>query len=128
MAAAKDILIVEDDEILRDLLAEWLEAAGYPVRVAAEGSTGLAAARETPPALVITDIHMPGAGGAAVIAELRRARPSVPVIAISAHFRCGHGLTPEGAIALGAARTLAKPFKRSELIDAVTDLVGAPGA
>ena len=48
------------------------------------------------------------------------------MIAISGHFRSGHGLTPEGAIALGAARALAKPFKRNEMVGAVADLVGPP--
>jgi CheY-like chemotaxis protein len=128
MTAAKDILIIEDDEILRDLVADWMAAAGYGVRVAADGDAGLAAIDDHPPALVVTDIHMPGAGGAAVIAELRRAHPAVPVIAISAYFKCGHGLTADGAIALGAARALAKPFSRREMVGAVAALVGPPGA
>jgi CheY-like chemotaxis protein len=128
MTTAADILLIEDDEIMRDLVAEWLEAAGYRVRVAAEGSAGLAAIHDHPPRLVVTDIHMPGAGGAAVIVELRRTHPTIPVIAISGRFRCGHGLTVEGAIALGAARALCKPFKRSEMVAAVAELVGPPGA
>ena len=126
MTTANDILIIEDDELLRDLVAEWLEAAGYRVRVAAEGKAGLAAIHGRPPALVVTDIHMPGVGGVAVIAELRQTRPAIPVIAISGRFRCGQGLTPEGAIALGAARVLCKPFKRNEMVEAVADLVGPP--
>ena len=128
MTAAKDILIIEDDEILRDLVADWMAVAGYGVRVAADGDAGLAAIDDHPPALVVTDIHMPGAGGAAVIAELRRTHPAVPVIAISAYFKCGHGLTADGAIALGAARALAKPFSRREMVGAVAALVGPPGA
>jgi CheY-like chemotaxis protein len=71
---------------------------------------------------------MPGADGATVIAELKRTHPTIPVIAISGRFRCGHGLTPEGAIALGAARALAKPFQRNEMVAAVADLVGRPRA
>jgi CheY-like chemotaxis protein len=128
MTTANDILIIEDDEILRDLLGEWLEAAGYQVRLAPHGSAGLAAIHDHAPALVVTDIHMPGADGATVIAELKRTYPAIPVIAISGRFRCGHGLTPEGAVALGAARALAKPFKRNEMVEAVAELVGPPGA
>jgi len=126
MSEARRILIVEDDPILRELMSEWLLAAGYLVCVAADGSVGLAEAQARPPALVVTDIHMPGLSGAAVIAEVARLRPAIPVIAISVHFRSGHGLTPDGAIALGAARALAKPFKRSEMVGAVADLVGPP--
>jgi len=120
---ANDILIIEDDEIMRGLLAEWLAAAGYPVRVAAEGRAGLAAVRECPPALVITDIHMPVTGGTAVIAELKRTCPGLPLIAISGRFGCAGGLTPEGAVALGAAAAFAKPFKRSDLVAAVAALL-----
>jgi CheY-like chemotaxis protein len=128
MTAAKDILVIEDDEILRQLVADWMRAAGYGVRTAADGNAGLAALEDHPPALVVTDIHMPGLGGVAIIAELRRAHPAMPVIAISAYFKCGHGLTPQGALALGAARALAKPFSRSDLVGAVAALVGAPAA
>jgi CheY-like chemotaxis protein len=128
MTTASDILIIEDDEIFRDLLADWLEAAGYRVRLAADGRAGLAAIHDHPPALVVTDIHMPGADGTTVIAELKRTHPAVPVIAISGRFGCEDGLTPDGAIALGAARALAKPFKRNEMVEAVADLVGPPAA
>ena len=126
MATGKDILIIEDDETLRDLVAEWLDLAGYGVRVAAGGDAGLAAVRDRRPAVVVTDIHMPGVDGAAVIAELRRAHPAIPVIAISGRFRCGQGLTAEEAVALGAARALAKPFSRSEMLGAVAVLAGPP--
>jgi len=125
MTTGKDILIIEDDEILRDLVAEWLDLAGYRVRVAVDGEAGLAAVRDRRPAIVVTDIHMPGVGGAAVIAELRRAHPGLPVIAISGRFQCGRDLTPEGAVALGAARALAKPFSRGEMLGAVAALVGS---
>ena len=70
MDEAKRILVIEDDPILRDLLAEWLLAAGFCVAVAADGGSGIAEARARRPALVVTDIHMPGTGGAAVISEV----------------------------------------------------------
>ena len=84
MTPSTDILIIEDDAIMREAMAEWLEAAGYGVRKAADGSAGLAAVKLAPPALVITDIHMPGTNGAVVIAELKQEYPEVSVIAISA--------------------------------------------
>jgi len=128
MQKDQQILVIEDDPILRDLLADWLLAAGYRVTVAAEGGSGIAQARARRPALVVTDIHMPGSGGAGVIAEVRRIYPGLPVIAISAHFQSGYGLTPEQALALGAARTFAKPFKRGDMLGAVVELVGPPAA
>jgi two-component system response regulator FlrC len=126
MEDTQRILVIEDDPILRDLLAEWLLAAGYRVGVAAEGCSGIEAARVHRPALVVTDMRMPGTGGADVIAELARTYPGIPVIAISAHFRSGHGVTPTEARSLGATRTLAKPFKRAEMVGAVQDLIGPP--
>jgi CheY-like chemotaxis protein len=126
MNEAKRVLVIEDDPILRDLLAEWLLAAGYCVALAAEGAAGLAEARARRPALVVTDMHMPGTGGATVISEVTRIYPDIPVIAISAHFRSDHGVTPDQALALGAACTLAKPFKRKEMVGAVAHLVGPP--
>ena len=125
MSTPTDILVIEDDPIMREALAEWLETAGYAVRTAADGSAGLAAVGSAAPALVVTDIHMPGLGGAAVIRELRQRHPGVPVIAISGLFDSGHGMDADAAIALGAARALAKPFKRRELLQTVTDLLGS---
>lgn len=118
--------MIEDDPILRDLMAEWLTAAGYPVALAEDGCAGLADARARRPALVVTDINMPGIGGEAVIAELAKVYPGLPVIAISAHFGSDRGLMAEEARALGATRTLAKPFRRRDMVGAVADLVGPP--
>jgi two-component system response regulator FlrC len=126
MTTNSDILVIEDDPIMREALADWLEAAGYAVRTAADGSAGLAAVKAAPPVLVITDIRMPGIKGGAVIAEVKRHYPQVAVIAISGLFNSGHGLDAEAAISLGAARALAKPFKRAELLRALTELLRHP--
>jgi CheY-like chemotaxis protein len=116
MNTTPGVLVIEDDAIMREALADWLEAAGYGVRKAADGYAGLAAVRSAAPALVVTDIYMPGTSGATVIAEIRRRHPDIPVIAISGLFNSKHGIdAAEAAVALGAARALAKPFKR-ELI------------
>jgi two-component system C4-dicarboxylate transport response regulator DctD len=95
------------------------------VQKAADGSAGLAAVTLATPALVVTDICMPGMNGGMVIAELKRRYPEVPVIAISCLFNSGHGMDTEGAIALGAAGTLAKPFKRGDLLRTVAKLLGS---
>ena len=124
MTTTPDILVIEDDPIMREALADWLQAAGYGVRTAADGSAGLAAVAGAPPAVVVTDIHMPGTNGATVISELKRRHPQVVVIAISGLFNSGHGLDAETALALGAARALAKPFKRTELLRAIAEILG----
>jgi two-component system phosphate regulon response regulator PhoB len=124
MTATSDILVIEDDPIMREALADWLQAAGYGVRTAVDGSAGLAAVKFAVPAGVVTDIHMPGTNGAAIISELKRYCPQVAIIAISGLFNSGHGLDAESALALGADRALAKPFKRAELLRALAELLG----
>ena len=126
MTKTTDILIIEDDAIMREALAEWLEAAGYGVRTAVDGNAGLAAVKLAAPDLVVTDIYMPGVNGAVVITELKRAYPGIPVIAISGLFHSGHGMDCDAVIAVGAARALAKPLKRRDLLRAVAELIGSP--
>jgi CheY-like chemotaxis protein len=124
MTTAPDIVVIEDDPIMREALTDWLQAAGYGVRTAADGNAGLAAVKLAVPAVVITDIQMPGTSGADIIAELKRGYPDVAIIAISGLFNSGHGLDAEAALALGAAWALTKPFKRAELLRAVAELLG----
>jgi CheY-like chemotaxis protein len=126
MSASSDILIIEDDPILCDGLAAWLQGAGYSVRQTKDGRAGLEAVDRAPPALVVTDIHMPGTSGTAVIAELKQKHPGIPIIAISGLFHSRHGVSADTALAIGAARALAKPFKRADLLRAVTELLGSP--
>ena len=123
MTIVADILVIEDDAIMREAVAEWLRTAGYRVRAAEDGDAGLASVSEALPALVVTDLHMPGTGGAAVIRELKRSHPEVPIIAISGLFESGFGMSADEIIALGAARALAKPFKRRDLLTLVAEIL-----
>jgi len=61
-----------------------------------------------------------------VIVELKQKYPRIPIIAISGLFNSGHGMDADAAIQLGVALTLAKPFKRGDLLRAVADLLGGP--
>jgi CheY-like chemotaxis protein len=124
MTTTPDVLVIEDDPIMREALTDWLQAAGYGVRTASDGNAGLAAVKFAVPEVVVTDIHMPGTNGAAIISELNRFYPRIAVIAISGLFNSGHGLDADAALALGAARALAKPFKRADLLRAVAELLG----
>ena len=122
MTTTPDILVIEDDPIMREALTDWLQGAGYKVRTAAEGSAGLAAVKLAMPAVVITDIHTPGVNGAVVISELKRDYPTIAIIAISGLFNSGLSLDAEAALARGATRALAKPFKRADFLRVVADL------
>jgi len=124
--AGGDVLIVDDDAILRDLVADWLEAAGYKVRKVADCDAVCRALKDGAPALIISDMYMPGHCGAAAIAALKRGAPGVAVIAVSGYFKSGEKVTMDEAIAAGAARALAKPVRRAQLLVAVSELIGPP--
>jgi len=126
---AGEILVIDDDAIMRDLVTDWLEAAGYQVRKATSCRAWIGLGQlfgRAAPALIITDMFMPGPCGADAIAELKKRHPGTSLVALSGHFNSGQGLSAEAALAAGADRALAKPVKRSELIRAVADLLGAP--
>ena len=121
-----EILVIDDDEIMRDLVADWLEGAGYAVRKATSCRAwiGQFLGRQAP-ALIITDMFMPGPCGADAIGKLKKQHPGTALIALSGHFNSGQGLSAEAALAAGADRALAKPVKRAELLQAAAELVGA---
>lgn len=119
-----DVLVIDDDSVMRELVADWLDAAGYRVGKAIDCQTGLAQACLVKPLLIVTDMYMPGASGAVAIAKLKQQHPGVCIIAISGHFNSGHGLSAEEALEAGAARTFGKPVKRADFIGAVAEILG----
>ena len=121
-----DILVIDDDPIMRDLVTDWLEAAGYAVQKATDCNAACAALEQCAPALVVSDMWMPGPCGAAAIALLKERYPKMRVIAVSGHFGSGQGCSEQDAVGAGAAHALAKPVKRAELLAAVADLIGTP--
>lgn len=125
-AEPSDILVIDDEAMLRELLSDWLQAAGYRVRTAANCGCAVEELKRGAPALVISDMFMPGACGVAAIAELKREHPGVALIALSGYFGSGQGISAEAALAAGADRALAKPVKRADLLHAVAELVGEP--
>jgi CheY-like chemotaxis protein len=121
-----DILVIDDDAILRDLVTDWLEGAGYRVRKVQDCCAGVAELQRDTPALVVTDMFMPGPCAVDAIRELKREHPRLALIALSGHFNSGQGLTADEALAAGADRAFAKPVKRAEFLRAVAELIGAP--
>ena len=115
------ILVVEDSEPFREVLAELLELDGHRVWVCDSGDSALKCLTENPIDLVITDLQLPHTDGFELIRILQRSRPELGVIAIS-------GLNDQllqRASSLGAKAVLGKPFTAEELSQAVrtvTDL------
>jgi DNA-binding NtrC family response regulator len=120
------ILVIDDDRIMRDLMSDWLEAAGYSVHKATDCNAACAALESRSPALVVSDMWMPGPCGAGAIAFLKNRCPGTKLIAVSGHFGSGQGCSAQDALQAGAERALAKPVKRAELLGAVAELIGPP--
>ena len=118
-----DVLVVDDDPLMRGLLAEWLSEAGYRVRQAESGATALQMLHNQPAGLLITDMDMPGRDGAQTLDEARRLLPGLPVIAISGGARDARQNWVATALKLGAAKTLAKPFERLDLLAVVVEVL-----
>jgi len=78
------ILVVDDDESLRDTVGLMLEKEGYRPVLCADGKTGLQEAFSADPALILVDMRMPGLGGVEVCKRLRAANVQTPIIVLSA--------------------------------------------
>jgi DNA-binding response OmpR family regulator len=113
------ILVVDDEEAIRSVLREALEYAGYEVVEAEDGVAGVEQYHDKRADLVILDILMPRKDGLETIQELLQADPTTKIIAISGGVRGGKVDNLAVAKALGAQRTLAKPFRLHELLEMV---------
>jgi signal transduction histidine kinase len=112
------ILVIEDDEAVRQTLVDLLELNGFRSLVATNGLSGLEIAQREIPSLIVTDISMPGMTGFELLDQLRRDESlrSIPVIVISAQRE--RSATRRG-MELGAADFISKPFTESELIHSI---------
>lgn len=117
------ILVIDDEAPVRDMMRQTLERAGYEVVEAGDGRRGMAQLRQQPVDLVITDILMPEQEGIETIRMLRKEFPQMKILAISGGGKKGNLDVLPIARTFGAHYTLAKPFERQELLDAVSALI-----
>lgn len=118
------ILVIEDDDLIRNLVQRTLTKAGYEVTVAPNGRKGLAAYQAAPADLVLTDIIMPDMEGIEAIQEFKRRSPDLKIIAMSGGG-AGWGIDYlRMAEKFGASRILNKPFSPSDLCAMVDELMG----
>lgn len=114
------VLVVDDEDQVRQLIRAILEQAGYQVREARDGKEALYLYRQKPVDLVIMDILMPDQDGLESITTLRREFPTVKVIAITGGTdMIGILNFLDVAKMMGASRTLKKPFDMHALLNAV---------
>jgi len=114
------VLVVDDEDQLRQLIREILEQAGYQVTEARDGKEALIQYRLAPADVVIMDILMPEQDGLGTTSTLRREFPNVKIIAITGSSEMIGILSfLDVAKMLGAHRALQKPFEMQTLLDTV---------
>jgi two-component system nitrogen regulation response regulator NtrX len=115
---ALEVLIVDDEQDIRELVAGVLEDEGYQARVAADSDAALSALSERRPSLVLLDVWLQGSrlDGLDLLDEIKRRDPSLPVLVISGH---GNIDTAVSAVRRGAVDFIEKPFEAERLLHLV---------
>lgn len=127
-----NILVIDDDKLVREATQILLRARGYDVTAASDGKSGIHAARSGQFDLAIVDLFMPGMDGLQVMKAIRQSRPSMPLIAASG-FMFGNACPemPEFeamATEAGAVSTLYKPLRPTDVLHAIEKALGAAHA
>ncbi|HEV3364453.1 MAG TPA: response regulator [Acidimicrobiia bacterium] len=117
------ILLVEDNEMNRDMLSRRLERRGYEVIVAVDGEEGVARAKADAPDIVLMDLSLPGIDGWEATRQIKAADEtrSIPVLALTAHAMAGDR---EKALEAGCDEFDTKPVDLPRLVDKIEGLLG----
>ena len=116
------ILVIEDEEDIREFLVTVFQQAGYTVIEASNGKAGMKAVRESAVDIVVTDIVMPDQEGMETIRAIRSANPGIKIIAISGAVNKELYLKVAGG--LGADASLKKPFQSDAILKTVEQVTG----
>ena len=109
---ADRVLVVDDEQSLRKILAATLQREGYEVQVASDGEEALAALDRDGADVVVTDLVMPKMDGLSLLRKVVASHPDVPVIVVTAHGRVDSAVE---AMKAGAFDFVTKPFEHSDL-------------
>jgi two-component system OmpR family response regulator len=119
-----DVLVVDDEQVVRRAVRKVLERAGFRVATVSDGASALAHPAVASCRLVLCDLVLLEGSGIDVLHSLARRRPGLPVVMITGYATREH---EEEALAAGAAGFLPKPFESSELLDAVRRVLHPEG-
>jgi len=117
----KRILVVDDDQVIRDLIISFLTFSGYEASGAQNGQEGLDIVLSHHPDLVITDIHMPLMNGFQLLKAIKKIGPDIPVIFITGYAHLRRFFSEQSARADGF---LEKPFNLETLNNLIQKFVG----
>jgi DNA-binding response OmpR family regulator len=121
--STKNILIVDDDEMIREYVKEVLLFNDFKVDQAENGKQGMKKVFKNMPDLVITDIIMPEMEGISFIRELRSYNKNLPIVAMTSNINGRMEEFLELSSQLGADSILRKPIKSNELLEAINNLI-----
>jgi CheY-like chemotaxis protein len=113
------ICVIDDEIVVLDATASALRDAGYEVVTAPGAAAGLDIISRTGIDAIVTDMNMPGTGGAELIAEVRARWPDMPIIAISGSHTAEGASMLDRARELGADALVPKPFRAAALREAL---------
>ena len=119
------ILLVDDELLVRKTIRTMLKGAGHDVIEAGDGNEASKIFRERNPDLIIIDLIMRDKDGLTTIIEMLDLRPDTKIIAISGGLRADGSSFLEYAESIGANMVLAKPFTSSELLEAIDECLGS---
>jgi CheY-like chemotaxis protein len=121
------VLVIEDDQLFRELLCAMLQSAGHETIEADDGNRGVQTLARERPDLVITDIVMPEQEGIETIQQIREIDETLPIIAISGMWGVDDFAPLDDARLMGASVALPKPLERKTLLEEVSKLLAAEG-
>lgn len=104
VVATRTVLVIDDEDLVRDVVARMIADLGYAALTASSGAAGLEIVTHQPVDAVLVDLTMPNMSGAEVIRALRERRPGLPIVLCSGFDRDGHGPVKADAY-------LPKPFR-----------------
>lgn len=115
----KRILVIEDEELVREVIVEFLEAEGFQAICTENGREGVQLAKESQPDLIICDILMPEMDGYQVLRELQQESSTAGIPFIFLTAKAGREALQQG-LGLGASEYLEKPIRLADLLGAIT--------
>jgi putative two-component system response regulator len=118
ISLGRPVLVVDDEDVIRDTLAEILEAQGYPVQTASNGAEALEAIQESPPSIVVTDVHMPRMTGVELVEQLHELGYDPPIVVVTGTMRNADEVMEVMAV----DECILKPFDINTLLDAIERL------
>ena len=121
MPQLASVIVIDDEEIMREVIARLLRRNGYKVKTARSGEEGLEEAKNHPFDLVLLDLMLPGMGGLEVLSEFTKKFPNLVVIMITAYASIENAVA---ATRKGAFDFITKPFKNDELLLVIKNGLG----